>query len=482
MNYRIILNILGKILLTLSAFMLTILPWIIYYKEDKTLWGVVIATAIPLVLGTLILFGTRSQSKSELRFRDGHLIVSSAWIVMGLAGSLPFYLTGVIPSFTDAVFESISGFTTTGSSILTDIESLPKSILYWRSLTHWIGGMGIIVLVIAILPALKVAGYQLLPMETSGIMPEKIKPRTTDIAKRLWGLYLLLTLALVALLMLGGLDFFESLCHAFGTVATGGYSTKNASVGYYSPYIQYVIMIFMLLSGINFALHYYLIRGKIVQIKKNTEVKVFLMIVFVTGVVITGILYFTQNTNLEKAFRDAFFQVISIITATGFATADYLQWIQPAWLIIMALMFVGACVGSTGGGIKVVRHVIVFKNIKLAFYRLLHPNAVKLVKINGQSVPDEIVGAVTSFVVIYILIIFAGSLLITFSGLDIQSALGAMLATLGGIGPGIGSVGPAGNFAHLHPAVKIFLSIIMIIGRLEIFTFFVIFSRGFWKR
>ena len=360
MNYRMILNILGKILLTLSGFMMTILPWIFYYEEARVLSGVLISIAIPFILGFIILYKTRSITRTELRFRDGHLIVSSAWIVMGLAGSLPFYVTGSVPSFTDAVFESISGFTTTGSSILTDIESLPKSILYWRSLTHWIGGMGIIVLVIAILPVLKVAGYQLLPMETSGIMPEKIKPRATDVAKRLWGLYVLLTVVLVGLLMLGGVDFFESLCHAFGTVATGGYSTKNASIGFYSPYVQYMIMIFMLLSGINFALHYYLIHGKIALLKKNTELKVFLMIVLITGVTITGVLFFTIDTSLEQAFRDAFFQVISIITATGYATADYLTWIQPAWLIILALMFVGACVGSTGGGIKVVRHVVAF--------------------------------------------------------------------------------------------------------------------------
>lgn len=482
MNYRIILNILGKILLTLSVFMLTILPWIFFFEEEKILSGILVAIAIPLVTGAIIVFKTRSNEKPELRFRDGHLIVSSAWIVMGLAGSLPFYFTGAIPSFTDAVFESISGFTTTGSSILTDIESLPKSILFWRSLTHWIGGMGIIVLVIAILPALKVAGYQLLPMETSGIMPEKIKPRTTDIAKRLWGLYVLFTVALTALLMLGGVDFFDSLCHAFGTIATGGYSTKNTSVGFYSPYVQYVIMIFMLLSGINFALHYYLIRGKLAEIRKNTELKVFVLIVIITGLTVTGILYFTQNTSLENAFRDAFFQVISIITATGFATADYLQWIQPAWMIILALMFVGACVGSTGGGIKVVRHVVALKNIKLSFYRLLHPRAVKAIRVNGQAIPEETVNAVTSFIAIYLLIIFTGSLIMTITGLDIQSALGAMLATLGGIGPGIGTVGPASNFAHIHPLGKIFLSSIMIIGRLEIFTFFVIFSTGFWRR
>jgi trk system potassium uptake protein len=482
MNYRMITNILGKILLTLSAFMLTILPWIFYFDEKEILNRILISIAIPIILGTIIIFKTRRREKTDLRLRDGHLIVSSAWIVMGLVGSLPFYFTGAIPSFIDAVFESISGFTTTGSSILTDIESLPKSILYWRSLSHWIGGMGIIVLVIAILPALKVAGYQLMPMETSGIMLEKIKPRTTDIAKRLWAIYLLLTAALVVLLMLGGVNFFDSLCHAFGTIATGGYSTKNSSIGLYSPYIQYMIMIFMLLSGINFTLHYYLIRGKMIQITKNTELKVFLMIIMFSGMAITGLLFFSEDITLEKAFRDSFFQVISIITATGFATADYMQWLQTAWLIILALMFVGACVGSTGGGIKVVRHVVAFKIIKHSFYRLLHPTAVKSIRINAQPVQEGTVNAVISFIVIYLLIIFIGSVIMSITGLDIESSLGAMLATLGGIGPGIGTVGPASNFAHIHPLGKIFLSFIMIIGRLEIFTFFVLFIPKFWKR
>ncbi|MCF8235487.1 MAG: TrkH family potassium uptake protein [Bacteroidales bacterium] len=481
MNTKYILNIQGSILIVLALFLSTSFPWLFYFKENYLLEPLIYSIAIPLLLGLLILYFTRNHTK-ELRIRDGYFLVSLVWANMGLVGSLFFIFSGSIPSVVNAIFESVSGFTTTGSSILTDIESLPKTVLFWRSLTHWIGGMGIIVLVVAILPALKIAGYQLLSKETSGDFSEKIKPRSTDVAKRLWGIYFLLTLILVILLMLGDLTFYESLCHAFGTIATGGFSTKNASIAYFSNYVQYMIMIFMMLSGINFTLHYFLLKGNFKKVLTDTELKAFFKIIIFTGLIITFILYIRQNHDIEKAFRDSFFQVISILTATGYATADYLKWQDNAWMLIFLLMFIGACVGSTGGGIKVMRHVVAIKSIKKSIFMLLHPRGVKTIRINNQSISDEKAASIITFIVIYLIIVSVGTIFMALIGLDGQTAIGSVLATLGGIGPGIGKVGPTGNFAHIPDIGKIFLSMLMIVGRLEILTFLILFSPGFWKK
>jgi trk system potassium uptake protein len=481
MNIRYILNIEGKTLLIISLFMMTIFPWIYYFNETDLMIPVALSCLLPLFGGVFLMVSTRTSNKI-FHLREAHLLVSLTWLLMGLCGSLPFYISGAIPSFVDSVFESISGFTTTGSSILTDIESVPKSLLYWRSLTHWIGGMGIIVLVIAVLPNLNIAGYQLFSAEMSGISSERIKPRVKDIAKRLWYIYFAMTLVVIILLMAGGMDFFESICHSFGTVATGGFSTKNASVGYYSSYIQYIIMIFMLLSGINFALHYFFFTGNFSRVFKDSELKVYLSIVFITGITISLLLYFTQITTYEKAFRDSFFQVISIITATGFATADYLQWYPMAWFLIFLLMFVGACVGSTGGGVKVVRHVVAWKVISRYFSTLIHPNLVRNIQINRNSISDEKAVSIIAFIILYLFVVVISSVIMTMFGLDIPTAIGSVLATLGGIGPGIGKVGPAGNFAAIPEMGKVFLSFIMVIGRLEILTFLVLFTPGFWKK
>ncbi len=467
--------------MVLSLFMITTIPWIFYFKEFHLINPIILSIVITFIFGFLLFFFTRKNS-TEFHLKDGYIVVSLAWILMGLAGSLPFYLSGSMPSLIDAIFESVSGFTTTGSSILTDIEAQPKSILFWRSLTHWIGGMGIIVLVIAILPSLKIAGYQLFSMETTGISSDKIKPRTSDIAKRLWIIYVSLTVLLTFLLILGGMNFFESLCHSFGTIATGGFSPKNSSIGLYSNYIQYIITGFMILSGINFALHYYLLKGRLDKIKENSELKAFLLIILFIGFLITIILHFEQDLPFEKSFRDSFFQVASIITATGYATTDYLEWKEIAWILIFLLMFVGACVGSTGGGIKVIRHVVALKNIRRYFLRLLHPNLIKQIHINGQIISDEKSGSIITFIGIYLLIVAFSTLVMASMGLDGKTSMGAVLATLGGIGPGIGTVGPASNFAHIPDFGKLYLSFIMIIGRLEILTFLVLFTPTYWKK
>ena len=482
MNYKFIIHILGRILLVFAAFMLTIIPWIFYFHEKELLKPVLLSIFIPVAIGIFILATVRKFDKVITR-REGYLVVSSVWVLMGVIGSLPFYLSGAIPSWTDAYFESISGFTTTGSSILTDIEALPKSILYWRSLTHWMGGIGIVILVIAILPVLRIAGYQLFSMESSGTMFEKIKPRTREVAKRLWGIYLMLTVILVGLLMLGKVNFFESLTLAFGTVATGGFAVTNDSVAGYIPYVQYIIMIFMLLSGMNFTLHYFLLKGDFKKVTSNTELKAYLSIIFIVGFAITVILFFSTDLDIEMSFRESFFQVISIITATGFATADYMEWKEIAWVLIFGLMFVGASVGSTGGGIKVIRHVVAFKQIKNFTKKLLHPNSVEVIKINeGRVIPDANANSILTFILIYLGIFAFASLTMSALGLDFETAMGSVITTMGGIGPGIGTVGPASNFAHIPDLGKYILTLCMITGRLEIITFWIIFSRAFWKK
>jgi trk system potassium uptake protein len=482
MNYKYILNIEGKILIIISLFILTIFPWMIYFREMSLMYPLLLAFGIPFMLGSLLLWQTWNTDK-KFYLREAYFLVSAAWLTLGLFGSLPFYLTGTIPSFIDAFFESVSGFTTTGSSILTDIESLPRSILFWRSLTHWIGGMGIIVLVVAILPNLNIAGYQLFSAEMSGgLSSERIRPRAKDISKRLWSIYFFLTILVVFFLMLGGMDLFESICHSFGTVATGGFSTKNASVGHFSPYIQYVITVFMCLSGINFTVHYFALSGNFERVRCDTELKAYLLIILLTGLTITTILFFHHNLPLEQSFRDSFFQVISIITATGYATTDYLQWKEFAWFLIFMLMFVGACVGSTGGGIKVIRHVVAWKYIKRNFMSLMHPNMVKQIRINGTSISDDKAISIIAFMALYIFIIVFSTVFMSMLGLDMPTSIGAILATLGGIGPGIGDVGPAGNFSQIPSVGKVFLSFIMIIGRLEILTFMVLFTPSFWKK
>jgi trk system potassium uptake protein TrkH len=454
--------------------------WVAVY-EEATFWGHFYACLITLLGGAGLFFGSSINLKPSLGLRESYLTVTFAWVVISAFGSLPFLFTQSIDGFVNAFFETASGFTTTGSSILTDIESLPKSVLYWRSLTHWIGGMGIIVLVVAILPMLRVGGYNLFKSEASGISYEKLTPRTASTAKRLWGIYVGLTVFQVVFLLFGEMDFFDALCHSFGTIATGGFSTKNASVGHFSSYSQYVIMVFMLLSGINFTLHYFTIKGKFSKLRENDELKTYLGIILLAGVVTTIVLNVLANTEWEEAFRHGFFQVVSIMTATGFATDDYLLWPAQGWIIILILMFVGASVGSTGGGIKVIRHVVAFKSFMANMKRLLHPNSVILIRVNREKIMDEDVSAITSFIVLYLVTFLTGSVLMTFLGVEPVTSATSVLTTMGGIGPGFGSVGPASNFSSIPEAGKVLLSFLMILGRLELTTVFVLFTLDFWK-
>lgn len=480
MNIRFVLNILGRVLVILGLFMCTNFIWVVAYDE-ATFWGHFYACLITLLGGAGLYLGSSVNLKPSLGLRESYLTVTFAWVVISVFGSLPFLFTQSIDGFVNAFFETASGFTTTGSSILTDIESLPKSVLYWRSLTHWIGGMGIIVLVVAILPMLRVGGYNLFKSEASGISYEKLTPRTASTAKRLWGIYVGLTVFQVLFLLFGEMDFFDALCHSFGTIATGGFSTKNASIGHFSSYSQYVIMVFMLLSGINFTLHYFTIKGKFAKLKENDEFKTYLGLILIAGAGAAIVLNVLSHIGWEESLRQGFFQVISIMTATGFATDDYLLWPAQGWIIILILMFVGASVGSTGGGIKVIRHVVAFKSFMANLKRLLHPNSVILIRVNREKIMDEDVSAITSFIVLYLVTFLAGAVLMTFLGVEPVTSATSVLTTMGGIGPGFGEVGPASNFASIPESGKVLLSFLMILGRLELTTVFVLFTLDFWK-
>jgi trk system potassium uptake protein TrkH len=461
--------------------MLTCAP-ISHFMGDADTNYFLISSLITIVAGgALLIFG--KNQKAGLGKREGYIIVSLGWTVFSLFGALPFYLSGQIPSFTDAYFETISGFTTTGASILNDIESLSHGALYWRSMTQWLGGMGIIVLSLAILPFLGIGGMQLFIAEVPGPTPDKLHPRITETAKRLWGIYIVFTLSEFVLLMLGGMSPFDAICHSFTTMATGGYSTKQASIAAYpSPFIQYVIIVFMFLAGVNFTLSYYALRRRFDRVWENDEFRWYLGITLIFTFVIAIGLFINQKNNPELCFRDSLFQVVSILTTTGFATADYLTWAPLLTFLILLLMFVGGSAGSTGGGIKVVRILILLKNSYMELKRLVHPNAVIPSRLNKIAIQPSIINNILAFIAFYLLMAVIGVMVMSALGYGIETSIGAVAATLGNIGPGIGEVGPSANFSHIPVFGKWFLSFLMLVGRLEIFTVILLFSPTFWKK
>lgn len=479
-NFRMIASLLGTLLIIVGLMMATCIPWAIYYEEPWTAY--LLSSGITVISGLLLRLLHVKNENRDVRKRDGFLIVTFGWLAMGLFGTLPFLLTGAIPSFTEAFFETMSGFTTTGATILTDIEAMPKGILFWRSLTHWIGGMGIIVLTIAILPLLGVGGMQLFVAEAPGVTPDKLHPRITETAKRLWIIYFVLTLVEMTLLRLGGMTFFDAINHAFATMATGGFSTKNASIAAYNnPFIHYVITFFMFLAGINFTLLYFGFSGKVGRLFRNEEFRTYGLIIVGVTVVMTLGLYFSQSIGFEPAFRAAIFQVVSIVTTTGFITENYLEWPYFLTFLVFILFFSGGSTGSTAGGVKMMRHIVLIKNSFLELKRQLHPSAVIPVRFNGKAVPQHITYTVAAFVLIYLIIFFLGALVMSAIGLDFPSAIGSVTATLGNIGPGVGSVGPVDNFAHLPTSGKLFLTFLMLLGRLELFTVLILFMPYFWR-
>ncbi|MGD1890845.1 MAG: TrkH family potassium uptake protein [Cyclobacteriaceae bacterium] len=481
-NWKVLINILGLILVFTAGFMLLCLPVSLYYGSQD--WQALLWSAgITLLVGGGTWLITRDQQDKEMRRRDGYLVVTLSWVLISFFGSLPYLFSGAIPEYPDAYFEAMSGFTTTGATILTDIEVVPQGILFWRSLTQWIGGMGIIVLAVAILPILGIGGMQLFQSEAPGITPDKLKPRIRDTAKRLWLIYVGLTLTETILLWVGGMSFFDSINHGLTTMATGGFSPKNASVAFYdSAYIQYVITIFMFLAGTSFTLTYFMLKGNFTKAWQNEEFRNYLwFVVIVTVITTVGIGISTEN-NWEQSFRYAIFQVISVISTTGYITADYTAWMPLLTVIFFLLMFAGGSAGSTSGGVKIVRHTILLKNSLLEMKRQIHPSAVIPVRYNGNAVTQDIAFNVLAFFIIYITIFGIGSAIMSLSGVDFMTAVGAVATSLGNIGPGIGSVGPVDNFAHLTNFGKWFLSFLMLLGRLELFTVIMLFTPYYWSR
>ncbi len=480
-NINIIFRVLGSLLFIEAFFLLISLIVAVIYNEDD-IFAFIYSIAIALSVGFLSRVFTNA-SKKDIGKREGFIIVSFVWIIFSFVGSLPFILSGYIPNLTDAFFETISGFTTTGSSILTDIESLPHGILFWRSIIQWMGGMGIIVLSLAILPILGIGGMQLFAAEVPGPVPDKLHPRIKETAKRLWLIYVFFTIAEVILLLLGGMNLFDAINHSFTTMATGGYSTKQDSIAYWdSPYIHYVIIIFMIIAGTNFTLAYFALKFKFRKVFRNEEFRYYIGFILFFSIIISLIIYYNTSTGFEKSFRDSLFQVVSLMTTTGFATVDYMKWIPFTIVLLFIVMFFGSSAGSTGGGIKTMRIVLLMKNSLAEFKRLIHPQAVVQVRFNNQSVKPQIIYNILAFVVFYIVIFVMGTILMAAMGLDLDSAMGSVIATLGNIGPGIGSVGPVENFSQIPDLGKWLLSFLMLVGRLELFTVLILLSPSFWRK
>ena len=480
-NIRIIVHLLGLLLAINGAFMLFALPFSFYYSEN---WRpILLASLSTIVVGAVAWFFSRNYEIKDLRKREGYLIVTLGWLAMSFSGTLPYLFSGAIPGFTDAFFETISGYTTTGATVLIDIEMLPKGVLFWRSLTHWIGGMGIIVLTIAILPILGIGGMQLFVAEAPGPTHDKLHPRIKETAKRLWYVYFFLTVAETILLMVGGMSFYDAINHAMSTMATGGFSTKNASIAFYdSPFIQYVIILFMFIAGTNFTLLYLFFKGRFEKVLANEEFKAYTITTLGLGIVTAIAVYSFTGLDWERSFRDALFQVASIITTTGFITADYTAWSPFTTLLFFLLLFTGASAGSTAGGVKIVRHLILVKNSILELKRQIHPSAVIPVRFNNRAVSETITYNIIAFILIYLTVFSFGSLIMALLGLDFMTAMGSVAATLGNIGPGIGLVGPVNNFQHIPQLGKWFLSLFMLLGRLELFTVLILFTPFFWSK
>lgn len=493
LNYKIIFHFLGLLLLFNGGFMLLATLISLIYKDGVT-FDLFLASLSTILIGGIAMYGTKNHSK-EMNKREGYIVVAFGWIVMSLTGTLPYLATEAIPTFTEAFFETISGYTTTGASILNDIEILPEGVLFWRSMTHWIGGMGIIVLAIAILPLLGVGGMQLFAAEAPGPGGDKLHPRITDTAKRLWLIYFGYTVAETILLQIAGMSFFDAINHALSTLSTGGFSTKNASIAHWNdnPAIQYIIIFFMFLAGTNFVLSYYLFKGSVVKIVKDDEFKLYFRFIAIFTLIAAFLIYFradvTQSSiahpmvlgEAESAFRHALFQVLTVVTTTGFVSADYTMWTPFLTVFFFGLMFLGGSAGSTSGGVKVVRHLILIKNGFLEFKRSLHPNAILPVRYNTKSISKDIVFNVLGFFILYMLSFIIGALVFSMFQIDFESAIGLSASSLGNVGPALGEFGPVNNYATLPPLGKWWASFMMLLGRLELFTVLILLTPFFWR-
>ncbi|SHH43829.1 TrkH family potassium uptake protein [Clostridium grantii] len=479
MNYKFIFKVLGYLLLIIGVSMLP--PFIISIVSKQT---DMVAFGVSIALTCLIGFAfTRiSVTKIRIKVKEGLAIVTLGWIFASIFGALPFYLSGSIPSFVDAFFETVSGFTTTGATIIDDIEVLPMGILFWRSFTHWIGGMGILVVAVAVLPMMGAGGFYVFKAESPGPIADKIVPKIKDTAKILYTSYIIISLVEFILLMLGGMTPFESAVHTFGTLGTGGFSTRNGSIGAFnSSYITIVISIFMVMSGTNFSLYYDVFKGKWRDVIKNSELRLYLSIIGICVLFITIDMNIHLYGDLFTSFKHSFFQVSSIITTTGYTTFDYEQWTTFSKAILFMLMFVGGSAGSTGGSIKVIRILALIKLIKREIVKILHPRAIVSIKIDDKPISDDNLLNISGFFVLYMLIFIFGSILISLEGIGLMGSTSAVAATLGNIGPGFEFVGPTHTYSQFSSFSKLLLSFFMLLGRLELFTVIALLSPKFWK-
>ncbi|MDR6301284.1 TrkH family potassium uptake protein [Mesonia maritima] len=493
LNFRIIIHIMGLLLLCNGGFML-IAALVSWYYQDGVTMQITAASLTTMFSGVLLMFVTRNHQKL-MKQREGYLIVSLGWIFMAVSGMLPYLFSEAIPEVTDAFFETMSGYTTTGATILNDIEVIPKGILLWRSLTHWIGGMGIIVLAVAILPMLGIGGMQLFAAEAPGPSADKLKPRIADTAKRLWFIYVGYTFAETILLKVAGMDFFDAVNHALSTLSTGGFSTKNASIAYWNdqPLIQYIIILFMFLAGMNFVMSYFAFKGKFGRLLRDEEFKWYAIFIGSFTVIASLLIYFEADVGLssikhpmvlgeaESAFRHALFQVLSVITTTGFVSADFTMWTPFLTIFFFGMFFLGGSAGSTAGGVKVVRHIIMIRNGITEFKRALHPNAILPVRFNGKMIRENIVFNILGFFILYMLAFIIGAIVLAYLGLDFPTAIGGAASSLGNIGPAFGALSPVNNFDALPAPGKWWCAFLMLIGRLELFTVLILLTPFFWR-
>jgi trk system potassium uptake protein len=480
LNLQPISNILGVLLIVFGLAMASS-GLVSFFYNENAMQGILLAGLVTFSIGGLSL-RYKFSSSAVVNKREGYLIVALGWIFMGVFGALPYYFTGVTTSVTDALFESVSGLTTTGATIFNDIEVLPQGILFWRSLTQWIGGMGIIVLTVAMFPLLGIAGIELFVAESPGPTTDKLHPRIKETAKRLWFIYVGLTIILGILLYLEGMTGFDAVNHALTTMATGGFSTKNASIAYFSsPLIQYTIIAFMFLAGCNYAVIYHGLKGRYVKVWNNEEFRYYLLFIVFTSLVLGLLINLYVGGDAEKNFRDGLFQLVSVITTTGYITADYTTWSSGLTMFFFILLFLGACAGSTAGGIKIIRHTVFVKNTFLEFRRILHPRALIRVKINKEVVAPRILTHILVFLLVYLFLFIFGSLIVTSLGMDFLSSIGAVATSLGNVGPGIGDVGPVNNFSAVPIHAKKVLLGLMLLGRLELFTILILFTPSFWR-
>jgi len=493
LNIKLILYIIGM-LLVFNGFSMFIASIVSLIVDDGVVIQLIISGIIPISIGITLMLTNKNNSR-QINKRDGYIIVTLGWLTMVISGMLPYYFTNSILGSANLFFETMSGYTTTGSTILDDVEGLPMSIIFWRSMTHWLGGMGIIVLAIALLPLLGIGGMQLFSAEAPGVSGDKIHPRISDTAKRLWMIYVGLTVFETILLNIAGMSFFDALNNSMSNIASGGFSTKNESIAYWNniPIIQYIIIFFMFLAGTNFILIYFGLIGKIKKIYKNTEFNWYVSLLTIFVLIATVVLYTSVDLSettvdhpevygkFESSFRHALFQVVAIVTTTGFVTGDFVSWGSFLTMFFFGIMFLGGSSGSTSGGVKVLRHLILIKNGLLEFKRSLHPNAIIPLRHNNTVVEKPIVIHVLAFFILYLILFIIGAGVLSIMGLDFVSAIGSAASSIGNVGPALGDFGPTNSFNSLPDLGKYWCAFLMLVGRLELFTVLILFTPFFWR-